>query len=238
MKAMIFAAGLGTRLRPFTDHHPKALATVAGKTLLEHSIRYLQGFGIEEVVVNVHHFADQIEEVLHRNQGFGSQVTVSDERAAVLETGGGLLQAAPLLAGSDPFVILNVDVFTNLALDRMIARHLESGALATLAVMERPSSRRLLFNSGMQLCGWLHQGTGERRMARQEDPLRDLAFSGIHVVSAAMPGLIPFGGKFSLIDAYLHLAATHTIIGFDHSGDTFIDVGKPETLEQAGRLFF
>ena len=137
MKAMIFAAGLGTRLKPWTDHHPKALAMVNGKSLLQRNILYLQEYGITEVVVNVHHFANQIIDAVKRNQGWGSSVIISDETDAVLETGGGLKKAAPLFAGEENMVILNADILTNLQLDQMILQHRQTNALATLAVSQR-----------------------------------------------------------------------------------------------------
>jgi len=236
MKAMLFAAGLGTRLKPFTDKHPKALAEVNDKTLLEHNIKYLQRFGIYDVIVNVHHFADQIEQVLNDNKGFGSNITISDERDAVLETGGGLLKAAPYFKNETAFVVMNVDVLTNLALDKMIAAHAASDAMATLAVMHRNSSRQLLFDEHMLLCGWTNTATGEQKIVREVLSLVPFAFSGVQVLSPAIFDM-PFKDKFSMIDVYLHFAQAHVIKGFDHTKDIFIDVGKPESLSKAGELF-
>ena len=236
MKAMIFAAGLGTRLKPFTDHHPKALAEVNGKTLLEHSIRFLQKFGIEDVIINVHHFADQIEEVINDNSGFGSWVTISDEREMVLETGGGLQKAAPYFEDEEDFVVMNVDVLTNLDLGKMIEMHQQSDALATLAVMQRNSSRQLLFDEHMILCGWTNTATGEQKISREVLSLKPFAFSGVQVLSKGIFEM-PFHGKFSMIDLYLHFARNQLIKGFDHTGNIFIDVGKPESLEKASYLF-
>lgn len=236
MKAMIFAAGLGTRLKPFTDHHPKALAEVNGKTLLEHAVRYLQRAGIEDVIVNVHHFADQIEQAIRENDGYGSWVTISDEREAVLETGGGLKRAAWYFEEEEDFVIINVDVLTNLDLTKMIETHKQSGALGTLAVMKRDSSRQLLFDEEMNLCGWTNNTTGEQKISRKVSSMQPFAFSGIQVLSKGILD-IPFEGKFSMIDVYLHFAKEHIIKGFDHTGNIFIDVGKPESLEKAGYLF-
>jgi len=236
MKAMLFAAGLGTRLKPFTDKHPKALAEVNGKTLLELNIRYLQRFGIEDVIVNVHHFADQIEQVINDNSGFGSWVTVSDERDEVLETGGGLLKAAPYFEGEEPFVVMNVDVLTTLDLNAMIAAHKGDDAMATLAVMKRESSRQLLFDEHMILCGWANNNTGQQRISREVPWMQPFAFSGIQVLSPEILQM-PFTGKFSMIDVYLHFAKDHIIRGYDHTGNVFIDVGKPESLEKAAYLF-
>ncbi len=236
MKAMLFAAGLGTRLKPFTDKHPKALAEVNGKTLLELNIRYLQRFGIEDVIVNVHHFADQIEQVIQDNSGFGSWVTISDERDEVLETGGGLKKAAHYFEHEELFVVMNVDILTNLDLGKMIEAHTGSDAMATLAVMKRASSRQLLFDEHLLLCGWTNNNTGEQKIVREVLEMQPLAFSGIQVLSNRMLD-IPFKGKFSIIDLYLHNARENLIRGYDHTGNIFIDVGKPESLEQAAYLF-
>ena len=238
MKAMILAAGLGTRLKPFTDHNPKALAEVNGKSLLEHNIRYLQRFGIYDVIVNVHHFADKIEAALYEHDSFGSEVSVSDERSEVLETGGGLKKAASFFAGEEAFVVMNVDVLTNLDLGKMIEAHgSNTASIATLAVMKRESSRMLLFDEEMTLCSWVNNKTNEERISRQVSPLHPFAFSGIQVLSQAVLNDIPFEGKFSLIDLYLHLAKRYTIKGYDHTGNIFLDVGKPESIEKAEYLF-
>lgn len=236
MKAMLFAAGLGTRLKPFTDTHPKALAEVNGKTLLEHNIHYLQQFGINDVIVNVHHFADQVEQVLTANNGFGSRVSISDERTELLETGGGLKKAAHFFEWGEPFVVMNVDVLTNLDLGKMISAHINGAAMATLAVMKRESSRQLLFDEHMILCGWANNSTGEQKIAREVRWMQPFAFSGIQVLSPNILSM-PFTGKFSMIDVYLHFAKTDIIKGYDHTGDTFIDVGKPESIEKANHLF-
>lgn len=233
---MLFAAGLGTRLKPFTESHPKALAEVNGKTLLEHNLRYLQQFGINEVIVNVHHFADQVEKVLADNNGFGSTVTISDEREALLETGGGLRKAAPYFKDEKYFVVMNVDVLTNLDLDKMIDYHVQSDATASLAVMHRNSSRQLLFDEHMLLCGWANNKTGEQRISREVLSMQPFAFSGVQVLSQGIFEM-PFHGKFSMIDVYLHFAKSQIIKGYNHTGDTFIDVGKPESLEQAASMF-
>lgn len=236
MKAFLLSAGLGTRLKPFTDKHPKALAPVNGKPLLQHNIQYLKQSGVSEVVVNVHHFADQIEAALHAHQGYGLPFHISDERDAVLETGGGLLHAAPFFR-EEYFVMMNVDILTNFDLSRLIHLAREKKTLAALAVMQRNSSRQLLFNSGMQLCGWQQVQTGELRMAREASGLLPFAFSGIHVLHSDIFGKIRQSGKFSIIDAYLDLASAEAILGLDHSGDILLDVGKPESLEKAATLF-
>lgn len=236
MKAMILAAGLGTRFRPWTNKHPKALAPVNGKTLLQRNIAYLQKWGINDVVVNVHHFAEQIESAIAENGGWGSNIKVSDERAAVLETGGGLLHAKPLLQG-DVFVTLNVDILTDLDLSAMIRFHQNKGALITLAVTDRNTSRYLLFNEEGRLCGWRNTASGEEKISAAASQLFQKAYSGIAVFSPQIFDLIKQEGKFSLIDVYLSLAASHTIVAFDHSGGKLIDVGKPESVAVAAALF-
>ncbi len=260
-KAMILAAGLGTRFKPWTDQHPKALAPVNGKSLLQRNIEYLQGYGIRDVVVNVHHFADQIVEALTVNKGWGSRFIISDETDSVLETGGGLKKAGPFLEEA-PFVLMNVDILTDMSLSAMIADHFRSGdrrgaalvsplPLATLAVTNRTTSRYFLFNERDELCGWRNVTTGQERMARPAEAVAEntdtitgnaealfqKAFSGIHVIDPAIFQFIALSGKFSMVDLYLDLAALHTIRGFDHSLSRLIDVGKPESAEQAARLF-
>lgn len=235
MKAMIFAAGLGTRLKPFTNKHPKALAKVNGKTLLELSVRYLQKYGINDIVVNVHHFADQIEAEIDYHNGYGSTITISDERDEVLETGGGLLKAANHFKNEECFVVMNVDVLTDLDLGEMIEVHRHSDAIATLAIQSRKSSRSLLFNDKMELCGWTNNNTGEEKIVRESKALTSFAFSGIQVVSPEIFDM-PFEGKFSIIDVYLHYAKTRLIFGFDDYEGIFLDVGKPESIAEASEV--
>jgi len=235
-RAMILAAGLGTRFKPWTDKHPKALAVINGKSLLQRNIEYLQHHGIYEIVVNVHHFADQIIETLETNKGWGSRIMISDETDAVLETGGGLKKAQSWLSGTS-FVLMNVDILTDMNLGVMIEDHFKNRPLATLAVTNRTTSRYFLFNSEGVLCGWRNVNTGQERMARPSEDLIQKAFSGIHVIDPAIFGLIRMTGKFSMVDLYLDLAATRTIRGYDHSESKLIDVGKPESAEVASRLF-
>jgi N-acetyl-alpha-D-muramate 1-phosphate uridylyltransferase len=236
-RAMILAAGLGTRFKPWTDLHPKALAVVNGKSLLQRNIEYLQRFGIREVVVNVHHFAGQIVEALRLNQGWGSRIMISDESAEVLETGGGLKKARPLLQDA-PFVLMNVDILTDMDLGAMIHDHYAHAPLATLAVTDRTTSRYFLFDEENELYGWRNTQNGQERMARPAvADLRQKAFSGIHVIDPAIFGMIGREGKFSIVDVYLDLASGHSIRGFDHSHSKLIDVGKPAAAEEATRLF-
>jgi NDP-sugar pyrophosphorylase family protein len=235
-RAMILAAGLGTRFKPWTDRHPKALAPVNGKSLLQRNIEYLQQYGIRDVVINVHHFAEQIKEALTLHEGWGSRWIISDETDHVLETGGGLQKARPLL-GDGPFVLMNVDILTDLDLGALIKDHFRHRPLATLAVTDRSTSRYFLFDEREELCGWRNVQTGQERIARQRDLLVQKAFSGIHVIDPALFPMIRQTGKFSMVDVYLDLAAEHAIRGFDHSHSLLIDVGRPESAEKAARLF-
>lgn len=232
---MILAAGLGTRLAPFTHHHPKALARVGDKTLLELTIRKLQAVGIFDIVVNVHHFADQIIRILEDNKGFGSRYAISDETAEVLETGGGLLFAQPLLEDSENFIVINVDIISNIDLQKLISAHLENNAVATLAVQQRSSNRYLLFDQQQQLVGWKNEAKNEYRPELLDNSkiASTKAFSGIQVLHKSIFNLIERRGKFSLIDVYLDLCATQKMVGYDHTGDVLLDVGKPEALAEA-----
>jgi len=234
---MIFAAGLGTRFKPWTDRHPKALAMVNGKSLLQRNIEYLQQYGIRDLVINIHHFGEQIRDALSSNRGWGSHITISDETEQVLETGGGLKRARPYLEGA-PFLLMNVDILTDLNLSEMIRDHFQHRPLATLAVTDRTTSRYFLFDEGQQLCGWRNVKTGEEKMARPGASLLiQKAFSGIHIIDPAIFPLIRSEGKFSIVDLYLKLASTEAIRGFDHSHSRLIDVGKPESAQEAARMF-
>ena len=237
MKAIIFAAGLGTRFKPWTDEHPKALAMVNGKSLLQRNIEYLQQYGITEVVVNVHHFANQVREAIDENDGWGSNISISDETQEVLETGGGLMKARHLLEGDEPFISLNVDILTNLDLGKLIAYHQQHRPLVTMGVTNRKSSRVLLFDEGNRLCGWKNVQTGEEKISIPKPHLIERAYSCVVVYEPKIFSLIQQQGKFSIIAAYLDLAAANSIIGLDHSGDKLVDVGKPESVAIAEALF-
>jgi MurNAc alpha-1-phosphate uridylyltransferase len=236
MKAMILAAGLGTRFKPWTDKHPKALARVNGKTLLERNIIYLQSFGIKEVLVNVHHFAGQIRDAIIANDAWGSNISVSDESGEVLETGGGLKKAAAWF-DQGPFILINADILTDLDLHALIAYHEGKKPLVTLAVTNRPSSRCFLFDNNNRLSGWRNIKTGEQKISIPgKDPV-EKAFSGIHLISPDIFPLMSREGKFSIVDVYLDLAAAHPILGFDHSGSKLVDVGRTESVVLAEQIF-
>jgi mannose-1-phosphate guanylyltransferase len=236
MKAMILAAGLGTRLRPLTDHRPKALVEVGGRTLLEIALSRLRAFGVREVIVNVHHLADMVVDYLNANDNFGLRIEVSREDELLLDTGGGLKKAAWFFLedGSDePFVLHNVDVISTIDVARMAQFHREHQALATLAVQERQTSRYLLFDERSQLCG--------RRAEHQQDenvgssaPARPLAFSGIHVVSPRIFSRITEEGVFSIGPLYLRLAAEgERILAFRADEYYWRDLGRPESVRDA-----
>jgi N-acetyl-alpha-D-muramate 1-phosphate uridylyltransferase len=236
MKAMILAAGLGTRFKPWTDQHPKALALVNGKTLLERNLVYLQSFGIKDVLVNVHHFPDQIRHAIIVNDGWGSNITVSDESDEVLETGGGLKKASDYF-DEGSFVLMNADILTDLDLKKMISFHEERKPLVTLAVTDRKSSRYFLFDKNDRLSGWRNTKTGEEIISIVGSVLKEKAFSGIHIISPELFPLMSREGKFSIVDVYLELAASHPILGFDHSGSKLVDVGRTDAIAVAEKLF-
>lgn len=238
-RAMLFAAGLGTRLKPFTDHHPKALAPVNGKPLLQRNVEYLLQAGIRDIIVNVHHFAEQIADFLQAHAGFGARITLSEEQPVPLETGGGLLKAAWFFEeAGGPFVVMNADILTDLNLSAMYLSHQAHRPMATLAVTRRKSSRVLLFDAEMRLSGWQHLSSGETRIARLEaSALQPFAFSGVHIIEPALLRLIRQTGIFSIIDSYLDLASEQEIRGYLHEGDKVVDVGRPASILEAEQWF-
>jgi len=234
---MIFSAGLGTRFKPWTDKHPKALAPVNGKSLLQRNVEYLQRYGITDVIVNVHHFAEQIIDAVKKNNGWGSRILISDETDEVLETGGGLLKARDLFAPGEKFITCNVDILTDLNLHKLLVFHEEHKPLISFGVTDRKTSRNFLFDETNRLCGWINNNTGEQRISRNGEHLRQKAYSCVVVFEYDVFNLMPFSGKFSLTDLYLELAKDHTIMGYDHTGDNFVDVGKTDSIEVAESLF-
>ena len=226
-KAMILAAGLGTRLRPITNTMPKALVKISGHTLLEGAIRHLADYGVKEIVINVHHFADQVIQYLNQNRNFGLNIIISDERDQLLDTGGGLTKVSWFFTGGKPFFVRNVDIVSDLDLHNMMEQHLKSHALATLAVRNRETSRYFLFDPDHRLCGWTNLKTGENILSIESKMnLEMLAFSGIQVLSPEIFTLITEEGKFSLTSLYLRLAKDHFIKGFQDRGSIWRDVGK------------
>ena len=231
MKAMILAAGIGSRLRPLTDSKPKALVEIQGVSLLEHTIRYLKFHGVDDIVINVHHFADQIIEFVEMNKAFGIRISFSDEQDALLDTGGGLYKARWFFDDEQPFILIASDVITDLDLTSLYRFHLDHTPLVTLAVKHRESSREFLFDRDYQLCGWHNNMTGETRWSREiPDPLQ-IAFSTIHVIDPQLFNLISERGAFSLIDLYLRLARDKVILGYAHDETSWFEFGRIGNLE-------
>uniref|UniRef100_UPI0039A74135 nucleotidyltransferase family protein n=1 Tax=Ornithobacterium rhinotracheale TaxID=28251 RepID=UPI0039A74135 len=234
MTAMIFAAGLGTRLRPFTLTAPKALFPINGKPLLQRNIEYAQSFGIQRFVINVHHFSDQILNFLKQHNNFGAEILISDETDELLETGGGLLKAQNLLGNQD-FLILNSDILADINLKQLIDFHKKNNALASLAVSDRESTRKLLFDAENRLCGWRDLRNNQEIIAR-ENHSKSLAFSGVHMLSPLFFEKNTFSGKFSIMKSYLDLMTDEYILGFLHNSKV-LDVGKPEAITLAKKYF-
>jgi NDP-sugar pyrophosphorylase family protein len=238
MKAMILAAGLGTRLRPLTDNRPKALVEVGGRTLLEITLARLSSFGVRDVIINVHHFAEMIVDYLKVNHNFGMRIDVSRENV-LLDTGGGLKKAGYFfLQNSDrpdePFILHNVDVISTIDLHRMAQFHAENRALATLAVQERETSRYLLFDERLQLCGRKSRRDAQAELVRQSPQQKALAFSGIHVISPRLFALMTEEGVFSIITPYLRLAAQgERILAFRSDEYQWRDLGRLDDVRQA-----
>lgn len=227
-QAMLFAAGLGTRLKPLTDTMPKALVRVGGQPLIWHVIMKLKAAGCERIVVNVHHFADQIVDYLQANGHFGLDIRISDETSGLLETGGGIKKALPLFDLSEPILIHNVDILSNLDLASLPTD------TPLLVVSERTTKRYLLFDDDMRLQGWTNIETGEVKGSRAP---RKLAFSGIHVMHPSLyPLFADYPERFPIMDFYLKACADHLIKGFEAKDLRLMDVGKLDTLDQAEKF--
>lgn len=236
MKAMIFAAGLGTRLKPLTNKIPKALVEINGKTLLEYAVEKLKSVGVTEIVINVHYLAHKIEEYLIDKNYFNIDFAISDERDELLNTGGGLKHAQDLLVGDEPFFVYNVDIVSSIDLGKVLEKHLKEKALVTLAVSQRKTSRYLLFNEEEALCAWENRKTAEKKIVHGNSLLSPLAFSGIQVVNPEIFPLISEKGCFSIIDVYLRLAKEEKIISYDHTGDLWLDIGKIDEINVAEKV--
>ena len=243
MKAMIFAAGLGTRLRPLTNDRPKALVEVGGKTMLERVIIKLAKAGFDDITINIHHFGEKIIEFLELNENFGLNIHISDERDLLLDTGGGILKAQPFLDGDEPFLVHNADILTDIDLRAMYHNHIESGAMATLLVKERQTSRYFVFDDDYRLQGWLNKSTGETRPSDfiHREGMHELAFGGIHVISPSIfEPLEEYSqgqAKFSITPFYVDECHTHLINGYlQDTPYTWLDVGKHETLKLAEEM--
>lgn len=234
---MIFAAGLGTRLKPLTDNMPKAMVPIAGKPLLEHIILKLIDARFDEIIINVYHFADQIIDFLKQKNNFGIRIEISDERDMLLETGGGIKKAAAFFNDGMPFLVHNVDILSDVDLDMFYLNHVSQNALASLLVSERETSRYLLFDIDQQLQGWINEKTGETKSPHTNfNPAlyNKYAFAGVHVLSPAIFELMnDWNGKFSIIDFYLSIADKANIQGYCPNKLSLIDVGKLDSLVEA-----
>jgi len=250
-KAMILAAGVGSRLQPLTDAIPKALLPFRGRTMLEQVLLNLKKHGIEEVVINIHHHADQIENFVRKHDYFGINIVFSDERDRLMDTGGGILKARQYLEGSGPFLVHNVDIFSDLDFTALYDSHLRSGPLATLAVRRRETSRNLLVDEDGRLAGWRDSSSGKAIMAgegpyrgkvkltgttgvavpvKREDELSPVAFSGIHIIDPKIFTFLDDDEPFSIMHAYLSLCGEHTIDTYEHSSGVWIDMAKRENF--------
>lgn len=237
MKAMIFAAGLGTRLRPLTDTLPKALVRVGGKPLLQHTIEKLTAAGFDEIIINIHHFGQQIIDFVEANNRFGIRIEFSDEREQLLDTGGGIKKAAWFFDDNRPFLVHNVDILSTVDLREVMNHHLNNEVSATLVCSERETNRYLLFNDQNQLRGWINKNTGEMKSpvsGFQPTGYTPLAFSGIQVFHPSLfREMSSFPNHFSIIDFYLSLCETHKICAYMPQKGTILDVGKPDAIQKA-----
>ena len=241
MKAMILAAGLGTRLKPTTEKIPKALVPVGGKPMLEHIILKIKAAGCTHIVINIHHFGEQIIDFLASKSHFGLTINISDERDDLLDTGGGIKQASRFLGGNEPFLVHNVDILSDVDLKGMYRSHIRSKALATLLVSRRQSSRQLLFNNEEQLCGWQNRETGEIKSSFPNfDASKHLeyAFGGVHMISPEIfPLMEEWTDKFSIIRFYLSICPFHPVCLYMEEGISLIDIGKPDGLKETEQWF-
>jgi NDP-sugar pyrophosphorylase family protein len=235
MKAMILAAGKGTRMGKITGTIPKVLIDINGKSMLRHAVEKCTASGFDDIIVNVHHFADQVEEEVKKLNQMGFRVTVSDERERLLETGGGLFRARYFF-GNEPFLVYNADIVTDFDLSELYGYHLDKKGLATLLVRNRPGIRYLLINSDGLLKGWCNKSTGERIIAGEDEGLKEIAFSSIHVINPEIFNYMS-DGIYTMTALYLQLASEHKIHTFHHNEGYWSNVGTPEILEET-RSFY
>jgi NDP-sugar pyrophosphorylase family protein len=239
MKAMLFAAGLGTRLKPFTDNKPKALVEINGVALLEMVIKRLIFFGFNEIIINVHHYSQQIIEFLSSKNNFDIRIEISDESALLLDTGGGLKKAGHFFNDGKPFLVHNVDILSDIDLNLLYKAHLQHNYLATLACTERPSTRHFLINNENELCGWKNEKTGEVIISKETNLyLKPIAFCGIQIISPEFLGLINETGTFSIINTYLRLATVNAIKVMPFQNLKWIDIGSLENYKKAQVMNF
>ncbi len=238
MKAMLFAAGLGTRLRPLTNDRPKALVEVNGMSLLEIVIRRLKKAGFKDIIINVHHFADLVIDFLRKNQNFGINIVISDEREDLLETGGGLKKAAWFFEDEKPFLVHNTDILSSIDLNAFYQWHCQTAAIASLATRQRDTSRYLLFKENTnELWGWTNIKTNKYRWSRRASIVFEKrAFSGIHIINPRLFDYFPEENRFSIIDVYLKAAKEEQILAYPHDQDIWLDAGKPEQIVEAEKI--
>ncbi len=238
MRAMILAAGLGTRLKPLTDSTPKALVKINDHTLLELQIKKLKAEGFDKIIINIHHFAKQIKDYLKQNNFFECNIELSDESSKLLDTGGGLKKAEHFFSDGKPFLVYNVDILSNINLMKLMDFHLASKNIASLAIQDRESSRKFLFDKNKILCGWMSKKSGEKIITRDEQSeFFAYSFSGIQIVDPRIFKYFPDKNVFSLVELYLLAAKEEKINGYVHGEDEWIDFGKMENLIEAEKIF-
>ena len=238
MRAMILAAGLGTRLKPLTNSTPKALIKIKDFTLLELQIKKLVSEGFDQIIINVHHFGEVVKDYLKQNNFFNCSIEISDESEKLLDTGGGLKKASHFFRDGEPFLVYNVDILSNISLRKLINYHLASESIATLAIQNRDSSRKFLFDKNHILCGWMNQKSSKNIITRDEQSeLFPYSFSGIQVINPKIFKYFPDKDIFSLVELYLSAARKAKISGYIHNDDLWIDIGKLENLERAEKIF-
>lgn len=233
MKALILAAGLGTRLKPLTDHIPKALVEVNGRPLLDHAIERVKSCSIHEIIINTHHFSEQMMARIKNYNDPEVELVISDESDMLLDTGGAIKKAEWFLKKNNSFLVYNVDILSRFDLNDLLSFHKTNKGIASLAVSERESSRYLLFDESNNLCSWQNVKTGEKKISRDADQTKQYAFSGIHVLDSEIFEYMPKERKFSIIDVFLTAGGTRDIKAFVHKPDEILDAGKPESLDKA-----
>ena len=235
---MILAAGLGTRLKLLTNSTPKALIKIKNYTLLELQINKLKLAGFDDIIINVHHFADMIKDYLKQNNFFESRIQVSDESGKLLDTGGGLKKATHFFSDGKPFLVCNVDILSNINLNKLMDIHIDSSCIATLAIQNRNSSRKFLFDKNNILSGWMNEKSGEKIITRNDQmELFPRSFSGIQIIDPKIFKYFPDKDVFSLVDLYLSASKKEKIFGYLHDNDEWMDLGKIENLNEAEKLF-
>ena len=238
MKAFILAAGLGTRLGTLTSDKPKALVEVNGKSMLENLVLHLKKQGIQQFLINVHHFADKIMQHVKDNHNFGVNITFSDERQQLLDTGGAITKAADFFKGSEMILVHNVDVMSSVNLDKLTTYHKQKNAIASLCVRKRDSGRALLFDEKMMLGGWVNLSRSDYKWVSKPMPHpKSFAYSGVYIARPDFAEKLPFSGQFSIIDAWLEMAKTECIAGFEDHSAYWFDLGSKEKIAAATKYF-